>query len=76
MKNEITIAITGKYTGVHDSYLSILNALEHSAPYLGAKVKLKWIETTGINKNNVEEELKNVNGIIVPGGFGERGVIM
>jgi len=71
---EITIAITGKYTGVHDSYLSILNALEHSAPYLGAKVKLKWIETTGINKNNVEEELKNVNGIIVPGGFGERGV--
>ncbi len=71
---EIIVGITGKYTGLHDSYLSILNALEHSAPYLNAKVKLKWIETTNINRDNVKEELKDVNGIIVPGGFGERGV--
>ncbi|MDP6641799.1 MAG: CTP synthase [Candidatus Nanoarchaeia archaeon] len=70
----ITIAITGKYTGVHDSYLSILNAVEHSAPYLNAKINLKWIETTNLNKDNVKEELKNIDGVIVPGGFGERGV--
>ncbi|MBI2667932.1 CTP synthase [Candidatus Woesearchaeota archaeon] len=71
---EIIIGITGKYTGLHDSYLSILNALEHSAPYLNAKIKLKWIETTNINSNNVKDELKDVQGIIVPGGFGERGI--
>ncbi len=70
----ITIAITGKYTGVHDSYLSILNAIEHSAPYLNAKINLKWIETTNLNKDSVKEELKDIDGIIVPGGFGERGI--
>ncbi len=72
---EVTIGITGKYTGVHDSYLSILKALEHCAPYLHTKVHIKWIETTNIEdgKAKVEDELEGVDGIIVPGGFGKRG---
>jgi len=70
---EVTIGITGKYTTVHDSYMSILKALEHTAPYLGAKVNVKWIETTKVDRSNVEEVMKGVDGIIVPGGFGSRG---
>ncbi|MFH1978227.1 MAG: CTP synthase (glutamine hydrolyzing) [Candidatus Aenigmatarchaeota archaeon] len=70
---EVTIGITGKYTNVHDSYISIIKALEHSAPYVGAKVKMKWIETTDVTKDNVASKLDNVDGIIVPGGFGTRG---
>lgn len=73
-KNEITIGIAGKYTNVQDSYMSILNALEHTAPYLDAKVNVRWIETTKIDRNNVDREMKGLDGLIVPGGFGSRGV--
>jgi CTP synthase len=72
-KKQVTVGITGKYTNVHDSYISILNALEHTAPYFGAKVKVKWIETTEVTRKNVNQALKDVDGIIVPGGFGQRG---
>lgn len=70
-EKEITVGIIGKYTEVHDSYLSILNALEHCAPYLNARVNLKWVDTT--NLESIKEEFKDVDGIIVPGGFGKRG---
>lgn len=70
---ELTIGITGKYTTVHDSYISILKALEHTAPYLGARVNVKWIETTRVRRNNVKEDMSGLHGIIVPGGFGARG---
>jgi CTP synthase len=69
----VTIGITGKYTSVRDSYASILNALEHSGIHLLCKVKIKWIETTEVNDSNAGEHLKDVDGIIVPGGFGMRG---
>ncbi|MBL7206626.1 MAG: CTP synthase (glutamine hydrolyzing) [Candidatus Aenigmarchaeota archaeon] len=72
-KKDITIGITGKYTNVHDSYMSILKALEHTAPYYNTKVEVEWIETTDITKDNVSDRLKGLNGIIVPGGFGARG---
>lgn len=67
------IGITGKYTNVHDSYLSILKALEHTAPHFGASVNVKWIDTTGVDSGNVKDELSGLDGIIVPGGFGARG---
>ena len=70
---EVTVGITGKYTSVRDSYASIINALEHAGIALGANVKIEWIETTSINASNVAERLHNVDGIIVPGGFGTRG---
>jgi CTP synthase len=70
---EITVGIVGKYTNVHDSYLSILKAIEHTAPYLGIKPKIQWIEATNVTHDNVRGKLEGIDGIIVPGGFGERG---
>ncbi|MBW8036128.1 MAG: CTP synthase [Planctomycetes bacterium] len=70
---DITIGMTGKYTSVRDSYASILNALEHSGIALGCRVNIKWIETTDVNDSNAAQHLKDVDGIIVPGGFGTRG---
>ena len=70
---KVTIGITGKYTSVRDSYASIINALEHAGIALAADIKIKWIETTNIKNENTSENLKDVDGIIVPGGFGTRG---
>ncbi|NLK41703.1 MAG: CTP synthase [Planctomycetes bacterium] len=71
---QVTIGITGKYTSVRDSYASILNALEHAGIHLGCKVKVDWIDTTELTDVNAETFLRNVDGIIVLGGFGERGL--
>jgi CTP synthase len=73
INREVTIGITGKYTSVRDSYASIINALEHAGIALGCDAKIKWIETTSITDANVGEHLNDVDGIIVPGGFGTRG---
>jgi CTP synthase len=70
---KITIGITGKYTSVRDSYASIINALEHAAIALTCDTEIKWIETTTVTDENAGENLKDVDGIIVPGGFGTRG---
>ncbi|MHC5191097.1 MAG: glutamine amidotransferase-related protein, partial [Planctomycetota bacterium] len=64
---------TGKYTSVRDSYASILNALEHAGIHLGCKINVEWIDTTNVTDANAAEHLKDVDGIIVPGGFGTRG---
>jgi len=74
-KKEILVGMTGKYTGLRDSYASILKSLEHAGAHAGAHVKIKWIETTDIEKGivSVEDALTDVDGIIVPGGFGKRG---
>ena len=72
-KRDVTIGVTGKYTTVRDSYASIINALEHAGITLGCNVKIKWIETTSITDSNAAGHLSDVDGIIVPGGFGTRG---
>ena len=69
----VTIGITGKYTALRDSYASIIKALEHAGIANDAKVQVRWIDTTDISDDNVAEALKDVHGIIVPGGFGVRG---
>ena len=69
----ITVGITGKYTSVRDSYASIINALEHAGIALTCDTEIKWIETTTVTDENAAENLKDVDGIIVPGGFGTRG---
>lgn len=79
MKNpnhEINVAICGKYTDLHDSYASVIEALHHAGAHLDTSVNIKWVETTDIENNviSVENALKDVDGIIVPGGFGSRGV--
>ena len=71
--HEICIGITGKYTSVRDSYASILNALEHAGIHLATKIRVEWIDTTDVTDDNAAEYLKDVDGIIVPGGFGTRG---
>jgi len=73
LNRQITIGITGKYTAVRDSYASIINALEHAGIALSCDVKIKWIETTDVTDDNVGDFLADVDGIIVPGGFGTRG---
>lgn len=74
-RREVTIGITGKYTTVRDSYASIIKALEHAGAHSSAKVNMKWIDTTMIEDGEAEvaDELCDVDGIIVPGGFGRRG---
>lgn len=73
-QHPITIGIIGKYTSVRDSYASIIQALEHSGAHLGAKVRLEWIDSSDITGAAIAERLKDVHGVIVPGGFGLRGV--
>ena len=71
----VKIAIVGKYVELHDAYLSIVEALHHSAIYHGKKLKIKWISAVDLETGKKPEELLgDVQGIIVPGGFGERGI--
>jgi len=72
---QITIALCGKYTELADSYLSIIEALAHAGAHLKCKVHLKWIETTNLEQTpeKVSELLEHCQGVIVPGGFGQRG---
>ena len=72
-RGEITIGITGKYTSVRDSYASLLMALEHAGAAMQVRVNHKWIDVTEVKDSNVAEALAEVDGIIVPGGFGARG---
>ena len=69
---EIKIAICGKYTRLEDSYASIVEALKHCSAHFNVNVNLKWIETSDIKE--IKDELKDVKGVIVPGGFGVRGI--
>jgi CTP synthase len=75
-KVTVTIAICGKYTALEDSYASIVEALVHCEAHLNVKIHIKWIETSDVEEDKafVEEALKGVHGVIVPGGFGYRGI--
>ena len=73
-QHRITIGLVGKYVKLHDAYLSIAEALVHAGYQCSCKVKIKWIDSEGIEEDNVEEKLKDCDGIIVPGGFGNRGI--
>ena len=75
-RHSITVGITGKYTSVRDAYVSIDRALEHAATHLSASIDIKWIDTSDIDSGNVTRRLgdEGIDAIIVPGGFGERGV--
>ncbi len=70
----VAIGLTGKYAHLRDAYASIDKALEHCAAHLGCRVELRWIDTTDIGDANVEEHLSDLDAVIVPGGFGRRGV--
>ncbi|MFQ5462934.1 MAG: CTP synthase, partial [Phycisphaerae bacterium] len=73
-EHALTVGIIGKYTTVRDSYASIIQALEHAGTHLGAKVQLEWVDSSELTDDNIAEKLAGIHGIIVPGGFGFRGV--
>ncbi len=72
-KSEVNIALVGKYVQLHDAYLSVAEALHHAGFAHHANVNIEWIDSEEINESNVKEKLKGITGIIVPGGFGDRG---
>ena len=71
---DIVIGLVGKYTKLHDAYYSVIQALSHAGYEVGAKVEIKWIEAESLTRESADEVLGDVDGIIVPGGFGERGI--
>ena len=73
-RNRVNIAIVGKYTKLEDSYLSVIESIKHAGYSNSVNVKIELVDSEKITKENVEEKLKKYNGIIVPGGFGDRGI--
>lgn len=71
---EVRIALVGKYTALHDAYISVVEALKHGCIPEHATVDIKWIDSELVTDSNAAEILGDVHGIIVPGGFGDRGV--
>ncbi len=71
---EVTIAICGKYTHMYDTYLSIIEALTHGGIHNGARIVIDWVDSEKLNEENCAERLSKVDGILVPGGFGDRGI--
>ncbi len=72
-QGEIKIALVGKYVQLHDSYISIVESLNHASFVVGKKVTIKWVDSDTVNEKNAPEIFKDCSGIILPGGFGMRG---
>lgn len=70
----VDIGLVGKYVGLHDAYLSVAEALRHAGYYHNTHIRIHWIDSEEITVENVAERLKGLNGILVPGGFGSRGI--
>jgi CTP synthase len=73
-KHTVTIAIVGKYIALHDAYKSIFECLSHAGIFNDAKVEVKKIDSEELEKGDVDQMLSGVSGILVPGGFGYRGI--
>ena len=71
---EVKIALVGKYIQLHDAYISVVEALKHGGIPLHATIDIKWVDSEELTADNVDSVLNDVNGILVPGGFGIRGV--
>ncbi len=71
---KVRVALVGKYVSLHDAYISVVEALKHASAANDAVVDIKWVDSETINDENVKDELADVDGIIVPGGFGDRGI--
>ncbi|WP_321302012.1 CTP synthase [uncultured Sphaerochaeta sp.] len=73
-KKQVRIALVGKYIQLHDAYLSVMEALKHGGWEHGAEVQIDWVDSEEVTKDTVEELLCEADGILVPGGFGDRGI--
>ena len=70
----VHIGLVGKYVGLHDAYLSVAEAMRHAGYYYNTHIKIHWIDSEEITRDNVAETFGGLEGIIVPGGFGQRGI--
>lgn len=70
----VNIALVGKYIFLHDAYISVVEALKHAGIANHAQVNIKWVDSEKVTRENCNEIFKNISGIIVPGGFGDRGI--
>ena len=73
-QGELTVALVGKYVKLHDSYLSIVESLNHASFVIGKNIKIKWVDSDSVTDQTAPEVFADVKGIILPGGFGHRGV--
>ena len=74
LEKDVTVALVGKYTSLHDAYISVVEALKHGGLAHKSNVTIKWIPSEDLNEENADELLHDVSGILVPGGFGDRGI--
>jgi CTP synthase len=74
LERTVEIAIVGKYVALHDAYLSVVESLSHAGFAANAEVKLRWVDAELVTDENVDELLGGIGGILVPGGFGDRGI--
>lgn len=72
--DDVNIALVGKYVALHDAYLSVVEALKHGGYENGARVHIKWVESEDVTDESAPAVFRDVQGIIVPGGFGNRGI--
>ena len=70
----VTIALVGKYTELHDAYLSVAESLFHAGTACGAQVDIRWVDSQHLTAENIADALAGCKGILVPGGFGDRGI--
>ena len=73
-QRHVTIALVGKYTELHDAYLSVAESLFHAGTACGAQVDIRWVDSSELTVDNTAEKLAGCTGILVPGGFGDRGI--
>jgi CTP synthase len=73
-KDEVTISLVGKYVALHDAYISIVESLKHGGIENYANVNINWVDSEELTKANIDSILANSDGILVPGGFGDRGI--
>ena len=76
LDNELEISLVGKYIELHDAYISVAESLKHAGYKLNKKIKINWVDSESLEKEsaNLKEVFKNSKGILVPGGFGSRGI--
>ena len=74
LDKKVTIALVGKYISLHDAYISVVESLKHAGIANGASVDIKWVDSEKVTAENAAEIFSDVEGILVPGGFGDRGI--
>ena len=73
-RHTVTIGLVGKYVRLHDAYLSVAEALRHAGYECSSRVEIEWIDSETVTEENAAERLGSCDGILIPGGFGNRGI--